>query len=75
MNADHDHERYITTQEFKKLTSEIFAIRLANEEVTSNKSKDVLDENELKKITDIDSSLFINQSYFLNDRVQLYLIF
>ena len=53
LNADHDHERYITTQEFKKLTSEIFAIRLANEEVTSNKSKDVLDENELKKITDI----------------------
>ena len=53
MNADHDHDRYITTQEFKKLTSEIFAIRLANEEVTSNKSKDVLDENELKKITGI----------------------
>ena len=53
LNADHDHERYITTQEIKKLTSEIFAIRLANEEVTSNKSKDVLDENELKKITDI----------------------
>ena len=53
MNADHDHEKYITTQEFKKLTSEIFAIRLANEEVTSNKSKNVLGENELKKITDI----------------------
>ena len=46
-----------------------------NKKVTSNKSKNVLVENELKKIQTIDSNLFVGQSYFFNDEAQLYLIF
>ena len=32
-------------------------------------------ENEIKKLQTFDSSLFIGQSYFFNDEVQLYLTF
>ena len=46
-----------------------------NKEVTSNKSKAVLFENELKKLQAFDAGLFNIQSYFFNDGVQLYLIF
>ena len=73
--TDYDHDKYITTQEFYKLTSENFAVRLAQanlsskndvasflkmtdfddklkhfiKNVTLNKTKHVLVENELKK--------------------------
>ena len=53
-----------------------------NKKVTSNKSKHLLVENELKILQDkmerlqtFDSSLFIGQSYFFNDVAQLYLKF
>ena len=46
-----------------------------NKEVTSNKSKAVLFENELKKLQAFDAGLFNVQNYFFNDGVQLYLIF
>ena len=45
-----------------------------NKQVTSNKAKNLLVENELKKLQTFDSSLFIGQSYFNNDGAQLYLI-
>ena len=70
--TDHDHHKHTTTQEFNKVTSETFAARLVqanltskndiaalvkktdvddklknlNKEVTSNKSKNILFENE-----------------------------
>ena len=34
-NTDHDQPKYITTQEFNKLTSEKFAARLAQANLTS----------------------------------------
>ena len=34
-NTDHDHYKYITTQEFNKLTSEIFSARLAETNLAS----------------------------------------
>ena len=40
-----------------------------------NKLKHVLIKNESKMFQTFDSSLFIDQSYFNNDRDQLYLIF
>ena len=46
-----------------------------NKKVTSNKSKHLLVENELKKLQTFNSSLFIGQNYFFNDGTQLYLIF
>ena len=99
--TDHDHDKYITTPEFNKLTAENFATRLVqanlaskndivnclkrpcfdnklknlNKKVTSNKSKHLLVENELKKLQTFDSSLFIGQSCFFNDGIKLYLIF
>ena len=97
--TDHVYSnKYITTFEFNKLTSEKFASRLAqanlasknviatfvkktgdklknlNKKITSNKTKHLLVENEFKKLQTFDSSLFINQSYFNNDGIQLYLI-
>ena len=46
-----------------------------NEKVTSNKTKNVLLENEFKKWKTFDSSLFIGQSYFVNDGSQNFLVF
>ena len=63
--ADHNHDKYITTHEFNKLTTENFNARLAqanlitktdfdtklqslSKRITSNKTKYLLVENELK---------------------------
>ena len=46
-----------------------------NKEVTSNKTKHVLIENEFEKIQKIDSSLFIGQSVFGNDGPKYFLKF
>ena len=102
--TDHNHDKYITTQEFNKLMSEKFASGLAqanlaskndiaalvkktdfddklknlNKEVTSNKSKHLLVENEFKKLQDkieklqtFDSSQKLTvKNYIFNDGVQ-----
>ena len=68
--TNHNHDKYITTPEFNKLTLENFAARLAqanliaktdfdnrlmslNRKITSNKTKHVLVENELRKTKNI----------------------
>ena len=43
--------------------------------VTSNNSKYLLDENELKKLKIFDSSYFIGKSNFEEDGTQNYLVF
>ena len=65
--ADHNYDKYITTQEFNKLTTENFHARLGqanlitktdfdvklqslSKRITSNKTKHLLVENELKKL-------------------------
>ena len=86
MTTHHDHDKYITTQEFNTLTSGNFAATLvqanlanksdiSNFVVTSSKSNNVLVENKFKKSDTFDLSLFIDQSYFFNDGVQIYFIF
>ena len=64
--TDHNYDKYITTSEFNKLTTENFNARLAqanlitktdfdrrlqslNKRITSNKTKHLLVENELRK--------------------------
>ena len=92
--TDHKHEKYITTPEFNKLTTESFAARLAkanlitktdfdaklsslNRKTTSNKTKHLLTENQLKKLEtfDFDSMYFRGKSYFEDDGTQNYLVF
>ena len=46
-----------------------------NREITSNKSKHLLVENELKKLKIFDSSYFIGKSYFEEDGTQNNLVF
>ena len=46
-----------------------------NRKITSNKTKHVLVENELKKLKTFDSSYFIGKSQFDEDGVQNYLVF
>ena len=57
--SDDDHDKYITTAEFNKLTAENFTARLVqgnlatsltifNKKINSNKTKHLLVENELK---------------------------
>ena len=46
-----------------------------NIKITANKSKDLLVENELKKLKTFDSSHFIGKRYFEEDPVQNYLVF
>ena len=46
-----------------------------NREITANKSKHFLVENELKKLKAIDLSYFIGKSHFEEDGAQNYLVF
>ena len=68
--TDHDHDKYITTSEFNNLTKENFKARLTqaddiddklqnlNRKINSNKTKDLLVENEFKKLKKFDSAYF-----------------
>ena len=46
-----------------------------NRKVTLNKTKHLLIENELNKLTTFDSSCFIGKSHFEEDGTQSYLVF
>ena len=46
-----------------------------NRKITSNKSKHLLVENELKKLKTFDSSYFRGKNYFEEDGAQNYLVF
>ena len=46
-----------------------------NRNITANKSKHLLVENELKKLKTFDSSYFIGKSHFEEDGTQNYLVF
>ena len=46
-----------------------------NRKITTNKSKNLLVENELKKLKTFDSSYFIGKSHFEEDGTQNYLVF
>ena len=46
-----------------------------NRKITANKSKNLLVENELKKLKTFDSSYFIAKSYFEEDGTQNYFVF
>ena len=46
-----------------------------NKKLTSNKSKHLLVENELKKLKTFDSSYFIGKIHFEEDGTQNYLVF
>ena len=90
--ADHNHDKYITTQEFNKLTSESFNARLGqinlttktdfdaklqslSKRITSNKTKHLLFENELKNLKTFDLSYFKGKGLFEEDGTQNYLVF
>ena len=79
--TNHSHDKYITTQEFNKLTAQIFAARLKqanlltktdfddklkslNQKINSNKTKNLLVEDELKKLQTFDSIYFGERSHF-----------
>ena len=46
-----------------------------NRKITANKSKNLLVENEVRKLKTFDSSYFIGQSHFEEDGTQNYLVF
>ena len=49
--------------------------QVLTKKITSNKSKHLLVENELKKLRTFDSSYFIGKSHFDEDGTQNYLVF
>ena len=49
--------------------------QVLTKKITSNKSKHLLVENELKKLKTFDSSYFIGKSHFEEDGTQSYLVF
>ena len=84
--TDHNHDKYITTPEFNILTVSVSNARLGqanfdaklsslNRKSTSNKTRHLLVENELKKLKTFDSSYFIGKSHFEEDGTQNYLVF
>ena len=62
ITLDHDHDKYITTQEFNKLTAENFTTRLKQANLASN--NDIA--NFVKK-TDFDNKL----KYVISNKNQL----
>ena len=46
-----------------------------NRKITANKSKQLISENELKKLRTFDVSYFIGKSHFEEDGTQSYLVF
>ena len=85
--TDHNHDKYITTPEFNTLAADVFNAKLVTKadfdaklsslsrKSTSNKSKYLLVENELKKQKSFDSSYFIGKSHFDENGTQNYLVF
>ena len=59
------------------MTKTDFNARLSslNRKITSNKSKHLLVENELRKLKTFDSSFFIGKNHFEEDGTQNYLVF
>ena len=82
--SDHDHDKYITTSEFNKLTTGNFTARLAqvnlvrktdfNDNLTRLNEKinsnKTLVENGFKKLQKSDSSYFRGKNYFDDDGTQ-----
>ena len=90
--TDHNHDKYITTPEFNKLTTENFKARLKQADlvtktefhtklqniskiITLNKSRDLLVENELRKLQKFDAGCFRGKNHFEEDSTQNYLVF
>ena len=69
LNARLAQANLITKTDFNAKLSSL------NRKITSNKSKNLIIENELKKLKTFDSSYFIGKSHFEEDRAQNYLVF
>ena len=86
---NHNHDKFIDTQEFNKLVADVLNARIAqanlitkadlmlslNKKITSNKTKHFLVENELNKLKNFDSIYLIGKSHFEEDGTQNYLVF
>ena len=84
--TNHNHDKYIGTQEFNKLaavariaqakliTKTDFDAKMSNlhRKITTNKAKHLLVKNELNKLKTFDSSYFIGKSNFEEDGTQNY---
>ena len=82
-----DHDKHIATlaanvfnatlAQANLITKIDFDAKLSslNESITSNKSKNLFVENELKKLKTFDPSYFIGKSHFEEDAAQNYLVF
>ena len=88
MLVNHNHDKYIDTQAFNKLTADVSNARLAqanlmtktefsnlHRKITANKSKCLIVENELDKLKTFDLSYFIGKSHVEEDGVRNYLVF
>ena len=53
ITTDHDHDKYITTQEFNKLTSEHFTARLKQENLASDIDNIVKKINKLNELNEL----------------------
>ena len=83
--TDHSHDKYITTPEFNKLklteadlvTKTNFDNKLStlNRKIVSNKTKNLVVENELQKLKAFDSVYFGGKSDFEEDGTQNLLVF
>ena len=85
--TDHTHDKYITTPEFNKLTTENFPaiskqaylvtktdfdnkLSSLNRKIASNKTKDLVIGNELKKLKTFDRGYFHGKNYFDESSIQ-----
>ena len=88
--ADHNQDKYTTTSEFNKLTTENFKTILAQADLVtktdfdtklqslnkmSNKKKHLLVKNKLEKLKTFDLSYFKGKGHFEEDGTQTYLVF
>ena len=79
---NHNHDKYVTTTTPNTLFANLVTktkldaeLKKVSDRVNSNKTKDLLLENEIKKLEKFDAAYFRGKNYFDNDVTQNYLVF
>ena len=79
---NHNHDKHVTTTTLNALSTILVAktkfnaeLKKVSDRVTSNKTKDLLLENKIKKLEKFDAANFRGKNYFDNYGTQIYLVF
>ena len=79
---NHNHDKYVAFTSLNAMSVKLITntkldaeLKKNCDKATSNKTKDLLLENEIKKLQKFDAAYFRGKNYFDNDGTQNYLVF